>query len=475
MLLPALSDTALRKCAPGKVPKNVLKKLLLVCVLPSLIGMVAHAQPQAQPLTQARSCPDLAPFYAQSADANQAEWEAIVSQLRVLLPRCLEKSDYFALLGAAQLNTGRLGEALESLERALLLDPDNGAAQIDYAEALFVQGQLFSALEMNQMIISRGDVPQSLRPFLQQRQRSWQALTRQRGLLAEALVGYDNNLNGAPSPSQITLTLSGEAVQLPLSEAFQPIAGPYLNLRLAGRYRQLAPGHQHNVLVEVRGRVSEDTTSDLLQLDTRYAFIKPGREHSWQVGSSMNHLFFGGSPLYTASEVSARYTPVTHSSCTSSVHGAAQHQLFHNQNTLNTVEAKAGLGLGCPLGDPAQPRQMLGLELSALSSRPIKSGRPGGSREGWQISLDWQSPLYSGSLIAQLSHTEMRDSRSYSPLLSDGAARRVQRSYALLQYRQPLRTNTVLLLNLYRQHQDSNIDLFRSTDSSVEIGISHSF
>jgi hypothetical protein len=470
-----------RKCVPGKVPKNVLKKLLPVIVVLSLTGVVAHAQPQAQTQapaqtpTQAQTCPDLAPLYAQTPEASRDEWETMLSQLRVLLPRCLDQSDYFALLGAAQLNTGRLGEALESLERALLLDPNNGAAQIDYAEALFVQGQLFSALDMNQMIISRGDVPESLRPFLQQRQRSWQSLTRQRGLLAEALVGYDDNLNGAPSPSQITLTLSGDSIQLPLSEAFRPIAGPYLNLRLAGRYRQLAPEHQHNMLVEMRGRLSEDTASDLFQLDTRYAFIKPGREHSWQAGGGINHLFFGGSPLYTATEVSARYAPVSQRSCTSSVHGAAQHQLFHNQSTLNTVEAKAGLGLGCPLGDPAQARQLVSVELSALTSRPIKSGRPGGSREGWQLSMDWQLPVYNGSLNTQLSHTELRDSRSYSPLLADGASRRIQRSYVLLQYRQPLRTNTLLLFNLYRQHQDSNIDLFRSTDSSVEIGISHSF
>ena len=51
--------------------------------------------------------------------------------------------------GAAQLNNGKVAEAAESLERALLLEPDNGAAQVDYAQVLYLQGDLFSALAMN--------------------------------------------------------------------------------------------------------------------------------------------------------------------------------------------------------------------------------------------------------------------------------------------------------------------------------------
>ena len=63
---------------------------------------------------------------------------------------CLRSSEYYALLGAAQLNSAQLESASESLERALLLDPNNGAAQIDFASALFASGQLFPALQLNE-------------------------------------------------------------------------------------------------------------------------------------------------------------------------------------------------------------------------------------------------------------------------------------------------------------------------------------
>ena len=108
-------------------------------------GGLAHAQ-TVQTKTQA--CPDLSRYYAQTTAADAAEdrvaqWAALATSLADLQSRCLRSSEYYALLGAAQLNSGKLDVASESLERALLLDPTNGAAQIDYAEALYAAGQLF--------------------------------------------------------------------------------------------------------------------------------------------------------------------------------------------------------------------------------------------------------------------------------------------------------------------------------------------
>ena len=226
----------------------------------------------------ASACPDLSVFYS----SNDVDWSRQAEQLAGLMPECLESAQFFALYGAALLNSGAYAEALESLERALLLEPDNGAAQIDYAEALFQQGQLFPALELNEQLVLREDLPASLLPLLQSRQQSWQALTRQLGFQADFLAGYDTNLNGAPDPGQITLTLSGEPVVLNLNPEFRPMSGPYLNLRLGSRYRQLAPEHQHIWTTKLRGRLSEDTDSDLLQIDTRYSFSRPQRQRSWQ-------------------------------------------------------------------------------------------------------------------------------------------------------------------------------------------------
>jgi len=297
---------------------------------------------------------------------------------------------------------------------------------------------------------------------------------------ADLMAGYDSNLNGAPSPDQITLTLSGDSVVLPLSEQYQPIEGPYANLRFGARYRQLAPAHQHNVSLDIRGRVSQDQDSDLIQVDTRYAFIKPEQNRSWQLNTGMSHLFFGGSPLYTATEAGGQYifpanfNVTSNANCRPFSSAAAQHQLFHNQSRLNAIESKLSVGLNCQLivgGD----RQQLVPEFSVLNNDPIKDGRPGASRHGWQFNLDWQLNLSKGAVMAQLNHTQMQDSDGYNPLLAGNAERWLKRSYGLVQYRQSIGKRTVILLNAYHQRQRSNLELFRSRDSSLEIGISHNF
>lgn len=421
----------------------------------------------------AQACPDLRPFYTvgQDTPAGAAQLEA---RLAPIMSECLESSEYFALYGAAQMDVGKLAEALETLERALLLDPANGAAQIDYAQALYLRGQLFSALDLNDQLLQRSDLTPDLQSMLAERRKAWRRQTREHGFQADLLTGYDNNLNGAPDPGQITLTLSGEPVLLTLNPEYRPVSGPFLNMRLAGRYRQLASDHQHNALVEMRGRVSEDNESDLLQLESRYAFLRPRRHHTWQINAGMSHLLFGGSPLYTASEAGAHYEVATDTACTPHYDLVVQHQLYHNQSTLNALESKGGVGLECGLSMGERQAQ-IGAEFSALHNRAINDGRPGGNRHGWQLRLDWQFPVLRGVFSSQLNHTELLDQSGYSPLLANDADRQLSRSYLLLQYSQPLRTDMALMVNLYHQRQRSNIELFRSVDTTLEVGISLAF
>ena len=419
------------------------------------------------------ACPDLTPYYP----GGNADWETVHTELQGLFNECLQDSEYFALLGAAELNSGRTSDALDSLERALLLNPDNGAAQIDYAQALLSDGQLFAALEVNDQTLAREDLPADLAAQLGERRRRWRGLTRQTEWQLDTLAGYDNNLNGAPDSDVLTLTLSGEPILLTLSPEFQAVSGPFLNLRGIGRHRQLTPRGQHNVTAEVRARASEDEASDLLQFSTRYALIRPDPAHSWQAGGAINHLYFGGSALFTGTEINGRYQLANRAGCSPYLLGAAQHQIWHGQSRLNGVEAKAGLGSNCGIAQ-ANPQQRLSAELNLLSNIAIRAGRPGGDRHGWQAGLVWQAPLGAGSFLAQFAHTQLLDRLGYSPLLAGGARRRVTRDSLLLSYREPipaLGDNATFVINAFHQSQRSNLELFDTSDSTIELGFSWRF
>ena len=84
-------------------------------------------------------------------------------------------------------------------------------------------------------------------------------------------------------------------------------------------------------------------------------------------------------------------------------------------------------------------------------------------------------PAAGGVLRAELSHVQLDDREGFNELLDNGAARELDRSYVLLQYRRPLGAGSSLLINLYRQTQASNIEFFRSSNTSAEVGISWSF
>jgi tetratricopeptide (TPR) repeat protein len=437
--------------------------LLLLFVFVSNVTLVAPAAAQSTET----SCPDLRAFYPD----DQVDWPLLNQQLQSLFPICLESTEFFALYGAAQLNNGNIAEASESLERALLLDPNNGAAQIDYAQALYLQGQLFSALDLNQSLLEREDLPANLQQIIQRRQRSWQALTTERSAELAMLAGYDNNLNGAPDSGQITLTLAGEPILLELNDEFRSKSGPYMNFRLGGRYRQHSALHQNNWQAEVRGRVSEDTESDLLQFAGQYTFVKPGRNRNWQMNAGVSHLQFGGSSLYTASDLGALYQRASTRACKPYYGLTVQHQLFNEQQQLNAIESKASVGLNCPLAGTSSSHQ-ISTELSILRNNALDSSRPGGHRDGWEVNFNWLVSLPVGSLRSQLSHAQLNDTKGYSPLLVGGADRWLSRSYLLLQYRRPILDNLTFLVNLYHQNQRSNLELFRSVDSSVELGFS---
>ncbi len=442
-----------------------------------LLALVALVLVHSSPVL-AEDCPDLAPYFAGQESRGQIEWLQVAGELNQFLDPCLDSSEFFALLGAAWLNGGLLPEAVEALERSLLLDPDNGAAQIDYAEVLYQQGELFAAIELNEQVLARGDLPADLRPALERRLDEWRQVTRETSFRGDFLLGFDSNLNGAPDPGQVTLTLAGENVLLALGEEYRAVSGSYANVELAARHRRLASGQQHNFSAGFQGRISNDRNTDVLQLDARYSYARPRRASSWQVDTGVRSVAFGGSALFTSADVQVRYSVSPVLTCRPFFDGAAQYQLFHDQSWLNAFDTRLGGGFACPLGN-ARSYGNLVFEASLLDSQAIRFDRPGGDRRGWRAAASWQYPLPQGLFRAVLNHARLDDRETYSPLLVAGAPRWLDRDYLLLQYRHGgISANGApaeLLVNFYHQQQNSNIDLFDTSDTILEVGFSISF
>ncbi|MDY6984368.1 MAG: hypothetical protein SV422_14880, partial [Pseudomonadota bacterium] len=400
-----------RSAQPGLRLSWLHRCALLLGMASLLSGNSAAAQ---------QSCPDLAPYY-QSPQSQGDDWRQLVERLIVLQPRCLQSAEYYALLGAAELNSAYLEAAREALERALLLQPDHGAAAIDYAQVLYLLGEEFAAIDLNAQLLQRDDLPPALGAALRERHDVWEARTRNSGFTAEMAVGYDDNLNSAPSRSEITLTLAGGIVELPLDERFRPISGPYANFRFGGYSQRRSAERTHEVTYSLRNRQSEFSEAELMQGDLRYALGIPLRHYRWDLTASTTHLMYGGSPLFTASDFHVRLRQLG-DGCRPLAELAAQHQLYHQQSFMAGAEFSAAGGVDCQL--PEQGANFT-FETGLVENRALKARRPGGDREGWLMRAGWQQRIGSGMLRVQYNLANLKDAEGYDPLLQEGARRRI--------------------------------------------------
>ncbi len=177
--------------------------------------------------------------------------------LRVL-PACQGSAEWLALLGRKLLAQRRFGDAAEHLERALLLDPDQPALQMDFALALAGSGDAESAVQLLGALLTRPDVPADIRPQIERaRQDAQAALQRSQQDMGARLsasrangsqsaasqapdaprlrlttslrVGHDSNLLGAPTAPSLQLTVpGGPPIELPLDASNRPRPGSYL-------------------------------------------------------------------------------------------------------------------------------------------------------------------------------------------------------------------------------------------------------
>ncbi len=420
-----------------------------------------------------KACPDLGSYYPDSDE----EWDSVEQALGPLLSQCSDSSEYFALLGTAQLRGSDLGRALETLELALLLDPKNGAALVDYAEVLFQQGQLLAALEINQQLLSREDLPAGLKDPLRDRQRRWRSFANQTGFEASILGGYDDNLNSAPMARELALTLSGESVLLQVSPEFRPASGAYLNLALGGINSVVRPEIATRFSGQVRGRFSENSEHDLVQASTRFVLAETADETRWNAELGFDHLIYGTDSLFSSADLRASYLLAGGEVCRVYPRVAIQYQVYHGQRWLSGLESKLGLGLECDVSAQGLMNRVA-VEASGLHNKELKSGRLGGDRQGWQFNVAWQRQLGMGVALLQYTFTRMEDEEGYSPLFSEGVVRDEHRDSLYFQYRRPapiLGSNAQILANIYYHSQRNTIDLFQTRGTSAEIGISWAF
>tara|TARA_B100001250_G_scaffold320967_1_gene283929 strand:- start:23931 stop:25283 length:1353 start_codon:yes stop_codon:yes gene_type:complete len=432
-----------------------------ILILFAAIGCVLASSPGF-------ACPDLGRFYR----LLESDPAAARAELSVLLNECYESSEYFALVGAAHLETGDLFQALENLERALLLDPENGSAAVDYAELLFRQGQVLGALEINSQLLAREDLPEGVQKLVVGRDRLWRRYTTDTDFGLGVSFGYDDNLNSAPMGEQLTLTLSGQPVSLDISPEYRAAGGEYSSLMTGVARIREGVNLTSRVSGSIRGRFSNRSDYEMLQASSLFSLAESGVNSRWNAVAGLDHLNYGGNSIYSSATVRASYLAGRLSNCNLYATAAFQYQSFHKQRSLSGRESRVGAEGDCLL--PTSFFQRIGLAISGLENRAVEGDRLGADRSGWQINLAAQKQVGRGRLMAQYVRTSLNDDEGYSPIFSDGARRKESIDSIYFRYLYPvtaLGRSAQITASIYYNSQRSTIALFRTRGTSAELGI----
>lgn len=404
-----------------------------------------------------------------SVAPSPQQWLTIRDTLAPNESRCLRNTEYYALYGAALMHTGKLSQALEALERALLLNPNNGGAMVDYAEALFLSGEVSAAIRINQQLLARQDLPAPLEALFKERNQRWDhARTRWQPQFSSR-VGYHDNLNQAPRDKFLYLTIDGEELALELDGDAQPQPGYYTHHRLsANRYKDFDDG-QSRLKLSVQGRRSAEPEVDNAELSLDYEReYQLDDDQAWWWHGTANHVFYGGKSLYSELELGA--TKIwRRQQCSVYATTSIGSRIFTTRRQMDDQTFTAGGGLSC-----AQARGKLTLEARSINSRALRD-RAGGDRWGGELSATWQRLINPGMLFLHGALEISKDAEGYSPLLERGARRQVQSLRIEAQYLYPLSPTLSLVTGIYHQRQESNIDLFHSSASSFDIGFNLAF
>lgn len=472
----------------------IVRSLFLATV--AALGLQPEAWAQAAPLSVAEPACPFQPTYP--LPAARAELRELAERLdgASVLPACLRDAFFHAYRGAVLVAVGDHSAAVEPLERALLMQPDLPAAQLDLAVALAATGQESAAAALLAQLQARPDLPSTLRLALEQ-QPAIQAAQPDRAwrhrLQVTSLMGWDSNLNNAPSVSELTLTFPQGNVRLPLAPAsLQRRGAAWMNtlqwqgLRPSGTSLWVAQG-------EARARQTHAGATDYQQGDVAVSWLQaPAAPRQWIARGSLTHLRFGGADLLQVGRLQLQYqwpAPGTGSRLPATVSGLlagcrpaagyeAEFRRYPVTTELNGLYQGLTTGLFCTSGDPATPSSF-NIQLRAGQDSPQGDARPGGRQNRAEFRVQWDRPLASpwpgvlgpGRLGVQWASTRQADTSGYSVLLANNAARRITRHAFQAEASFALGGGLAVVGSVEASAQNSNLEAFTVRQRGVYLGL----
>lgn len=458
----------------------------------------AAAAQASQPASTTSTSPTPTTDAARKANACVAllprPWPTTLVERRLHLrrmeaarPQCMTDSPFLAALGALWLDDGDPDQARTWLERALMLDPDNPAAQADHALALAALGEPTALRELADAWRMREDVPAPLRERLLATLDPQRALRLPAARLgspsapprrlwrgdASLTVGYESNLAFSPRLTELTLTPpEGEVTQPVIST---PRRGAAVRADLAWQAAwELGP---RQILRTGLGASARSAAGNA-QTDWQQATAALGYQRrfgDWSATAQVDAVWFGG--RLTEPYALWRWRLLADLALEHCNHGLQLELDARRQSRTRDADSRiAQVSWSLQCRPAAAPDWQWSVQLRTAVDQPRRAARPGGSQRiaAATLRLTYRPDALTALDLAT-GYTRIADREGYSPLLEHGAVRWQGQAFVMLEASRALSPSLLPGLEWVAQAtrfgQASNLTLFRHNGFTLYSGL----
>lgn len=403
--------------------------------------------------------------------------------------------------GTQALAEHRYHDARIALREVVRLDPDFAGAWLDLALATYAVGDLAQAEELLDTLEARFAVPPPLAALISELRRRIEARATahapvdvwgwRRRFTAD--LGHDSNANAGLASHELTLTLPGGALVLPLARGVRARADNFAQTGLS-----VAAARSHGTgALELTGGVNgrrnaSQTAFDTVELRGGIAWASaaplpagglwgalPG---PWRVHADVEQLRLGGNALSERRALGAEHLWPT-APCRPRASIEIEQRSYPVAHTLDATYLWLGGGLRCPASFGPASRE-LGLQIRLGDARArhgpgSMSARPGGDSHHLELTAihewAWRGSAGTQALQALVQWERVRDTDGYSPLLDNGAHRNVDRSTLGLTWSVPLPVGATrgwrAVLGAQQFRQSASLRPFDLSGRIVQLGV----
>ncbi len=429
----------------------------------------AHATsppPADNPTTAPAPCPAAFPAAPPTQPAlRQAE----LTRLNGLGDPCQNRPDYFAYYGALLLTATRPQEAAVALEKALMLAPELGGVQLDYAQALAELGEISSARQLASDIAARPDLPPNLQTWLTHQIGHWDDDAWHFAWSIDLMLGTESNLNSSPNLRYLTLTLPSGRVPLELDTSEDSISGKAIRsdiLITAARHiaqGTLQLGAEHLI------RQSPGNNNTRYELaNANLAYSHPLWGGQWGARTEHTRIAIGILPVYLGNSWNLVYQlpgGLLPEGCNLGLGRAGEKREYPSTTHQNGHYTGHLAQISCH-----QDNWLINLGAQRGKDRALDPIRLGGNQQRTDATLTIGKRLPGNLLALTLSNSRARDEQVYSPLLGN-EARHIKRRAARLTWEHPINRHWSLIGQLESTTQTSNIELFGMQNRTLYFGL----